>query len=213
LLLPGNLSDNLSLLALAKRSLWELLQQLRAAKVVRARTNVEPEEAPFIGGELMGYIDLLVENQANQSAVIDLKLGGFVPRQEELKTNRQLQLAVYGYLQLHSQKSWPEAAFYILGKQQLLTQSDTFFPKANLARVVVSPFGLAHCWQDFEAVWRWRREQLDAGWIEVTTTGLPAEPDPSQPDPTPPREHWVHEPEDNNEYNDFDALTGWGADQ
>ena len=213
LLLPGNLSDNLSLLALAKRSLWELLQQLRAAKVVRARTNVEPEEAPFIGGELMGYIDLLVENQANQSAVIDLKLGGFVPRQEELKTNRQLQLAVYGYLQHHSQKSWPDAAFYILGKQQLLTQSDTFFPKANLARVEVSPFGLAHCWQDFEAVWRWRRDQLDAGWIEVTTTGLAAEPDTSQPDPTPPREHWVHEPEDNNEYNDFDALTGWGADQ
>ena len=39
LLLPGNLADNLSLLELAKRALWELLQQLRAAKVASARTQ------------------------------------------------------------------------------------------------------------------------------------------------------------------------------
>jgi hypothetical protein len=213
LLLPGNLADNLSLLELAKRSLWELLQQLRAAKVTSARTNLKPDDAPFIGGSIMGYIDLLVTNQAGQDAVVDLKLGGLARRQEELKTNRQLQLAIYGYLQNHRHKVWPEAAFYILGKQQLLTQTDTYFPHGTLPRIGVSPIGLENCWKDFETVWRWRRKQLDEGWIEVTTVDLPAERDSSQPDSTPPGENWQHIPEDNNQYNDFDALTGWRADQ
>jgi hypothetical protein len=213
LLLPGNLADNLSLLELAKRSLWELLQQLRAAKVASARTNLKPEDAPFIGGSIMGYIDLLVTNQLGRDAVVDLKLGGLARRQDELKTNRQLQLAIYGYLHHHSHKTWPEAAFYILGKQQLLAQAGTYFPKANLARIAVPQIGLENCWKDFETVWRWRRKQLDEGWIEVTTVNLAAEPDPSKPDSTPPGENWQHEPEDNNQYNDFDALTGWRVDQ
>jgi len=213
LLLPGNLSDNLSLLGLGKRSLWELLQQLRAAKVSFASTNVKPDDAPFVGGSIMGFIDLLVRNQANQSAVIDLKLGGFSTRQDELKTNRQLQLAIYGYLQQRGQKIWPEAAFYILGRQQLLAQSGVYFPNANRPRDIAPAIGLENCWKDFEAVWRWRREQMDAGWIEITTSELATVPDPSQPDPIPPREHWQHHPEDNNQYNDFDALTGWRDDQ
>jgi len=213
LLLPGNLADKLSLLDLAKRSLWELLQQLRAAKVTTACTNLKPEDAPFIGGNLMGYIDLFVTNQAGQGAVVDLKLGGLDRRQEELKTNRQLQLAIYGYLQHHRHKKWPEAAFYILGKQQLLAQTADYFPNATLARIAVSPVGLEPCWKDFEPVWRWRRKQLDDGWIEVTTTDLPDSPDPALPDSTPPGENWQHDSKDNNQYNDFDALTGWRADQ
>ena len=161
----------------------------------------------------MGYIDLLVTNQSGRDAVVDLKLGGLARRQDELKTNRQLQLAIYGYLQHHKQKTWPEAAFYILGKQHLLTQTGDYFPKATVARITVPQIGLENCWKDFETVWRWRRKQLDEGWIEVTTVDLPAEPDPSHPDSTPPGENWQHEPEDNNQYNDFDALTGWRADQ
>jgi len=212
LLLPGNLSENLSLLDLAKRSLWELLQQLRAARVTVASTNVKPDDALFFGGTLLGYIDLLVTNQAGKSAVIDLKLGGAGRRQEELKTNRQLQLAVYGYLQNTSLKSWPDAAFYILSQQRLLTQSDSFFPKATTQKAVVDKIGLENCWNDFEAVWRWRREQLSAGWIEVTTTPLPEETDASQPTSTAPSEHWQSNPDD-IQYNDFDALTGWRADQ
>ena len=212
LLLPGNLSESLSLLDLAKRALWELLQQLRAAKVTSARTNVGTDEVGFIGGTLFGYIDLLVTNQAGHDAVVDLKLGGGKWRQEELKFNRQLQLAVYGYLQQHSQQSWPEAAYYILGQQRLLTQTDQYFPKATVQKTAVPNIGLENCWKDFEAVWRWRREQLDAGWIENTTTPLPEAADPSQPDSTAPREHWQAEPEA-VQYNDFDALTGWRADQ
>jgi len=212
LLLPGNLSENLSLLDLAKRSLWELLQQLRAAKVTAASTNVKPDDASFFGGTLLGYIDLLVTNEAGNSAVIDLKLGGARRRQEELKTNRQLQLAVYGYLQNASLKSWPEAAFYILSQQRLLTQTDSFFPKANMQKADVDTIGLENCWKDFEDVWRWRREQLNTGWIEVTTTPLPEETDASQPTSTAPSENWQSNPDD-IQYNDFDALTGWRADQ
>ena len=165
----GNLLENLSLLDLAKRSLWEPLQQLRAAKVTTASANVKPADASFFGGTLLGYIDLLVTNQAGKSAVIDLKLGGPRRRQEELKSNRQLQLAVYGCLQNARVKSWPEADFYFLSQQRLLTQTDTFFPKATAQRTDVDKIGLENCWKDFEAIWRWRR----TSW---TRSGLKSPP-------------------------------------
>ncbi len=211
LLLPGNLSESLILLELAKRALWELLHQLRAAKVTSATTNVNPGETAFFGGNLLGYIDLLAINQTGSRAVVDLKLGGTTTREQELKTNRQLQLAVYGYLENASHKSWPAGAFYILGKQRLLAQNADFFPLATVPTLEEGA-GLQACWNDFEAVWRWRRQQLDEGWIEVTTTALPEEPEPEVPDSVPPRDHWLYQTVDIR-YNDFDALVGWRAEQ
>jgi hypothetical protein len=210
LLLPGKVSEAAALQVLAKDALWELLRQLRAASAVRTETNVILPMAPFFGGHIEGLMDLFVETQKGRLAVVDLKFGGRDIREQELRDNRELQLAVYGYLVHHDRGAWPEGAFYILTSRRLMAPSRDYFPHARIVAPQSSPGGLKRCWAGFERVWRWRRQQLDAGWIEVTVEGANKRP-PDAPDSTPPLPQW-QATEEHAKYNDFDGLTGWPAD-
>jgi hypothetical protein len=213
LLLPGQRADALELLELGKLALWELLFQLRKANVVEARANESLPLASFFGGQISGIIDLLVRNQQDHIAVVDLKLGGMDVRERELRENRPLQLAIYGHLlRCQGQKVWPTGAFFLLRRRRLITTAKTFFPEARVEASKFPPGELHQCWADFEQVWRWRREQLDAGWIELTAVGPDVSESPDgAPDSVPPLPHWASN-EDHAKYNDFDALTGWRAD-
>jgi hypothetical protein len=211
LLLPGKVADAAALLASGKMALWELLQQMRAAKVINARSNISLAAAPFHNGQLGGIVDLLVENQSGR-AVVDLKFGGREIREKELRENRALQLTVYGYLLKQQHKTWPAAAFYILTSRRLIAQDNGYFPRARLISPESPPGGLQRCWSDFEQLWRWRRQQLDAAWIEVTVDGTDTADRPADaPSSTPPLPHW-QATEDHAKYNEYDALTGWRAD-
>ena len=133
-------------------------------------------------------------------------------REQELKENRALQLAIYGYLLGQGNKgACPETAYYILQSRVLMAQDRGFFPDAyEIAPAFAG--GPTQCWKDFEAVWSWRRRQVDQGWIEVTVAHTePTSGSPPQPDSTPPVERWMAA-EDADKFNDFDALTGWRAD-
>jgi hypothetical protein len=213
LLLPGKRADALGLLELGRQAIWELLFQLRQAKVVEARANETLQPVSFAGGQISGIIDLLVRNQQDRIAVVDLKFGGRKVREKELQENRPLQLAIYGHvLRGQGQKDWPTSAFFLLRRRRLIATAKTFFPEAKVVTSKFPPGELHQCWTDFEQVWRWRRQQLDEGWIELTTVGLDASESPDEaPDSTPPLPHWASN-EDHARYNDFDALTGWRAD-
>ena len=61
-------------------------------------------------------------------------------------------------------------------------------------------------------MWRRRRQQVDQGWIEVTVTGTePTSESTASGNSTPPVEQWMAA-EDADQFNDFDALTGWRVD-
>jgi hypothetical protein len=213
LLLPGKRADALGLLELGRQAIWELLFQLRQAKVVEARANETLQPVSFVGGQIGGIIDLLVQNQQDRIAVVDLKFGGRKTREKELQENRPLQLAIYGHLlRGQGQKDWPTSAFFLLRRRRLIATAKTFFPEAKVVTSKFPPGELHQCWTDFEQIWRWRRQQLDGGWIELTTVGLDVSESPDEaPDSTPPLPHWASN-EDHARYNDFDALTGWRAD-
>ena len=213
LLLPGKRADALGLLELGRQAIWELLFQLRQAKVVEARANETLQPVTFVGGQISGIIDLLVRNQQDQIAVVDLKFGGREAREKELEENRPLQLAVYGHLlRSQGQKHWPASAFFLLRRRRLIATAKSFFPEAKVVASKFPPGELHQCWTDFEQIWRWRRQQLDGGWIELTTVGLDVSESPDEaPDSTPPLPHWASN-EGHARYNDFDALTGWRAD-
>ena len=212
LLLPGKRADAIALREMGKSALWELLQQLRRADTAEAQANVKLPPAMFVGGQIGGIIDLQVKNRQGRLAVVDLKSGGRDVRAQELKENRALQLAVYGYLLSKGDKgTWPEVAYYILHSRVLMAQNKAFFPDAYEI-TPVSTGGPPQCWKDFETVWRWRRQQVDQGWIEVTVTGTePTSESTASGNSTPPVEQWMAA-EDADQYNDFDALTGWRAD-
>jgi hypothetical protein len=212
LLMPGKRADAVALREMGKAALWQLLQQLRKADVLEALSNVSLPPATFVGGQIGGVIDLQVKNRKGRLAVVDLKSGGRKLREQELKENRALQLAVYGRLLSQGKKgTWPETAYYILQNRVLMTQDKGFFPDAYVVAPIYAG-GPPGCWKDFETAWDWRRQQFDQGWIEVTVAGTePTSRSIVQPESTPPVEQWMA-PEDADKFNDFDALTGWRAE-
>jgi hypothetical protein len=189
LLLPGNRALAESLLEEAKLAIWSLIKHMRAASVAKTAVNFSPDPAPFVGGKLCGYIDLLAEKTGGQRAIIDLKYNGYTKRTDELRKNLQLQLAVYGYL-IACGAVWPESAFFILKKRALLAQNKSFFPSAEIVSSKASSSGLQSCWNEYQAVWKWRRELLDQGWIEFNVEGAEADAS-SPPNSMPPIERWL----------------------
>jgi len=152
-----------------------------------------------------GYIDMLVTNRDGCEALIDLKLGGGKYRAAELKENRHLQLAIYAQLRRTETAHSPEPAYYIFSENRLLAQDNRFFPNAE----VITPAddqGVAGLWTAFETTWRWRREQVDQGLIEVTVAGTESDDDSIAP------EDGLAIAEFNDRFNDYATLTGWPED-
>lgn len=214
LLLPGRRAKQEELLAKAKEAMWHLFDHLRQARVVEARCNVAPTAAPFVGGSMTGFLDLLVKNEAGVWAVVDLKLGGLKRKREELTNNLQLQLAVYAFLHSHAEAGrWPESAYYILNQAELLAQEAGYFPGAQGVPLKAAPGGVSQCWKEFTEVWEWREGLLKRGFIEVNVTGTePTEAGGRMPSSTPTVARWLASNVEQDQ-NDFSALTGWGEGQ
>jgi len=199
-LLPGKLKDRQELAETTDRTIWTLVEHLRSANV--SKVEIEKEvQGSFIGGNLIGSIDMLLTNVKGEEFVLDLKLGGGKYRQKELQENQSLQLALYAYLRKIGNK-WPAQGYYILNDARLLAQDTLFFPNTESCP---PPDGEtdASLWLSFEKAWKWRRSQLDKGLIELTVEGT--EPDES----SIPPEGALSISDFNDRFNDFSALTGW----
>ena len=137
-----------------------------------------------------------------------MKYGGFKQKSQELSDNLHLQLAVYARL-VDQGSPWPEAAFLILGKRALLAQQRNFFPDADIVSSKLSPSGLQACWNEFEELWKWRRDLLDQGWIECAVSGSDrANASGLMPNSTSPIQRWQLE-NYTDPYDDLGVLTGW----
>jgi len=205
LLVPGKQSEAMALLDNAKRALWSLSQQLRAAEVVETGTNVN-FKGEFVGGKLEGYVDLLVKNEKAKVAVVDLKSGRFEEKQRELQSNVQLQLAIYGFLHKQTAGDWPTGTYFILNNGRMLAQNKEFFPQAYSIPAKAGADGLEVCWNEFVEMWRYRRALLDQGWIELTLGATEPQNGDGYPAPSP-FEHWQPN-KTQDRYNDFKGLTG-----
>ena len=201
----GKQSEATALLEAAKRALWALSQQLRAAQIKETGTNVRLK-ADFIGGKLEGYVDLLIKNETSKTAVVDLKSGQLDEKQRELQSNVQLQLAIYGFLHEQTRQEWPSAAYFILNSGRMLAQNKDYFPLAYSVPAKSGSGGLETCWNEFVEMWRYRRALLDQGWIELTLGVTEPQNGDTYP-PSPPFEHW-RPGKDQDKYSDFRALTG-----
>jgi hypothetical protein len=208
LLLLGKQSEATALLDTAKRALWSLAQQLDAARIIEANTNVN-FKADFIGGKLEGFVDLLIKNEQSGVAVVDLKSGRLEEKHKELQSNVHLQLAIYGFLHRQALGEWPAASYFILNSGRMLAQNKDYFPHAYSIPAKSRPSGLERCWNEFVEMWRYRRLLLDQGWIELTLN-VTAPQNGGEYPAAPPFEHW--QPAQNQDrYNDFKALTGMEA--
>jgi hypothetical protein len=203
LFMPGRSADREALRQRVRRALGELHRQLQAAGALR----VEPEkslEADTPLGTLAGNSDLLVSLAGNDQVVIDMKWSGTGWYRDHLKAQSHIQLAIYARMVERNTSNWPAVAYFILRDAQLLPTAQGIFP--GTSPVVVPGSSTALVWEKLETTWRWRREQIEAGHLELVLEDV----DPT-PESAPPPQALTMEPP-NERFNPFVYLAGWGAD-
>ncbi len=201
LLMRGRGGDLESLRARLKRALVELQRQLEAAHV----KVVEPEKelaGKFVGGGLAGIADLLVRREKGEPAIVDMKWSGVTAYRDRLAEGGHLQLALYGELVRQEGGAWPSVAYFILNQPLLMATTSDYFPEA---RAVQSPDAetTAHLWQRFLESWKWRRDQINTGRIEVVLEGV------EETEESIPPEDGLEVETLNPDYNNYLQLAGW----
>ncbi len=157
-------------------------------------------------GELIGSIDLLLKDQSGRDIILDVKWGGGKYREDELRQNIHLQLAVYAWMRKCMTRSaqWPPQAFFIVDDARFLAQDQATFPSATPCPNRDGET-TADLWRRFEVTWNWRRDQLDRGLIEMTIEG--AEPDEDSEAP----EDGMKLEDHADRFNDYLRLDGLGG--
>ncbi|TDJ38984.1 MAG: hypothetical protein E2O54_11740 [Gammaproteobacteria bacterium] len=205
LLEPGRGIDRQQVSATLERALVQLLEHLRAAGIQRVRTEYREEQA-YLDINIRGAIDLLLTDATGQEIVVDAKWGGERYRGEEIEANRHLQLATYAYMRKTATGAnrWPYAAYFIITSGNLLAPDDSVFPDAVVHPQAVDE-DIADLWSRGESTYRWRREQLDAGHIEVNV----AETEPTARSTAP--QDALENDRGPDRFDDFTRLTGWNS--
>lgn len=203
LLLPGRQAECAEFTARMREALPALIAHLQQANVTSIETE-RYEYAPFCGGEIGGYIDLLAKCASGDEIVIDMKWGGRKFQRDSMREGKYLQLATYAFLRRAAGDSRSDAklSYFILRDAQMLSLAHKLFPDAeNVAEAEGENW--ATLWRRFEKTWQWRNEQHSRGLFEVTVANT--EPDE---DSVPPEDGLVIEAA-NDRFNDFSVLTGW----
>jgi hypothetical protein len=205
LLEPGRGIDRQQVCAILERALVQLLEHLRAAGIQSVRTEYQ-EQQTYLDINIRGAIDLLLTDATGQEVVVDAKWGGERYRGREIETNRHLQLATYAYMRKTATGAnrWPYAAYFIITSGNLLAPDDSVFPDAVVHPPAVDE-DLADLWSRGESTYRWRREQLDAGHIEVNVQETQPTARSTAPDDA------LENDRGPDRFDDFTRLTGWNS--
>ncbi len=202
LLLAGRGADRRKLLDRSARGAHILLETVgRGGWTILGFEH--PLTSPFADGELDGRLDVALEGPDGRRAVIDIKWGSRRYRVQELEENTALQLALYGHLLARDGTPWPTGAYLVLDPPSLLSVDGDAFPGA--LRVPTTAGTPSDLWNTVEPTWRWRRAQLDRGWIEMTA-GTRADDDSSPPD-------GCRLTEVECRFNDYASLTGFPLEE
>jgi RecB family exonuclease len=204
LLVPGQTVEKEAFVETSKRAIVALVSNLKGAGI--KTVDVESYgKCNFVGGELAGFIDMLLTDKKKREIVLDVKWRGAKYRTQDLRENTQIQLATYAFIRKNITRAstWPPQAFFIIENAQILAQTKEAFPSAILCSSNNGEM-TKELWSRIEETWKWRRNQMNKGMIEVTIEG--AEPDDSS---VPPDNGLILEDHYNN-FNEFAILTGWG---
>lgn len=205
LLMAGQGAELMRFRHLLQRSLLALRSGLRQIGCGRLQTE-RCLEGMFSGGRLVGFSDLEAERPGNGRLLVDLKWSGQKSHGERLGRNGHLQLALYAELLAQQTGNAPDVLYFIFDTARFLAQEAGIMPDADLF-LSRNGEGTSELWQRFNETWRWRRQQLDHGAVEVVFDDIPATAE-SQPPPGC-MDLEVLDPA----YNEYRTLAGFGADQ
>lgn len=202
---PGKLSEQEEFRETVFQALIKLIAHLRSAKIKSIKMEDRNEER-FFAGKIMGFIDMLLTNDNGEEIVLDLKWGSEPYKTADLEKNLHIQLAIYSYMRKKQTKAklWPDQAYFIIQTGNLLAQNNFSFPNAKVSAPMEGE-SAATLWKQLENSYKWRREQLDKGWIEMTIGGT----EPDDNDSIPP-ENALSIKDTSDHFNDYETLMGWG---
>jgi hypothetical protein len=178
-----------------------LRQQLAHAGISRVAPEMELK-GQFVGGELNGFADLVVQNNGGLRALVDMKWSGARKYPEKLRHNRHLQLAIYAELLRQNDGSWPAVAYYVLDRGRFFAPDNSAFPDAEVA-ASQSGENTAQLWLRFIETWKWRRAQINEGEFELALESIDATHESEPPEDAMSMEYL------SENYNDYLALAGW----
>ena len=99
---------------------------------------------------------------------------------------------------------WPkDVAYFLVRNAELLAQSSAVFTSAKVQQPREN-LSSEDLWQRLCSVWQWRREQLDQGLIELTTSNT------SPDEMSVPPEDTIKLDPSYDEYSNYKILAGRG---
>jgi hypothetical protein len=149
-----------------ERAIGSLLDHLRLAGAIQVQTEVE-FRGTLGAVPLIGKIDLLVTLGDKRTVAVDIKWRGDTYYAGLLRSGEHLQLALYSSLIEQTSGVAPAAlGYFILESGGLYITAADIFPKAQVRR---PPDGVtvSNLLDRARTTWEWRKQQLDAGTIEV----------------------------------------------
>jgi ATP-dependent helicase/nuclease subunit B len=206
LLETGRQAECEQFVSVVQDSLKTLVEHLQQANVIQVEMELQ-QEGSFVGGDLNGSIDILATRKDGTEAIVDIKWGGRSYRRNALLDGSYLQLATYAQLRRNNKgKSSPSLSYFIVSDSHMLNLNHNYFPTAENIVSDEQEDWLPY-WKEFEATWKWRKDQFDKGQIEVTVT------DTEPTDESVPDEDCLAIPDKSDSFNDYEVITGWSSNK
>lgn len=175
MLMYGKEPDRVAFGNQLKAAAWSLINAIKADgwKVLETEMELEgrfpPKEAEQAVA-LRGIADLVLE-KAEERAIVDIKLSGSGRRIEMLKNDDDLQLVLYAHLLSQNSGYWPQTAYFIVDKGQLIARTKDAFGQANAVKPDSEHADTYQAiMEKMEKTWLWRLNQLRQGLIEIRCT-------------------------------------------
>jgi RecB family exonuclease len=203
MMMPGRQTDLERYRIQLRDALIELRADCAKSKIQKVMSEVALSGS-FLGGELTGSADLVMIGADGKKAVVDMKWSGSKKYPKKLAENTHLQLATYAEMMRQNDQVWPHVGYYILDVGRMYALNNDFSLAATVVRLETEE-NTAMLWERFKTSWQWRRDQLDAGLIEVALEEI------EQTDESVPPENGLLPEILNASYNNYSNLAGWEA--
>lgn len=165
LLLYGREPERISFLNRVKHAAWSLMYSLRTNGWQVLATE-QPLEGALDNTALHGRADMVLQ-RGDELAVLDLKWSGIGYREDSIRNEADLQLALYSRLAAQG-NGWAHTAFYIMEKARLLARNNEAFREiAPLAPGSNHAEAHQRIFDRILRTYRWRLNQVQQGAIEV----------------------------------------------
>ncbi|MDZ4681437.1 MAG: PD-(D/E)XK nuclease family protein [Saprospiraceae bacterium] len=168
LLLYGMEPERAGFVRKLKYASWSLVSLIRE-NGWKVLATEKPLEAGFLGIQLNGRADVVLEKDG-QLAVIDLKWRGARYREQSIRNEEDLQLALYAHL-ITNDENRAHTAYFIIENGRMIARNNEGFK--NVPAVVPGSDHVEvheRMMKLMEATYEWRMAQIAQGRIEIRCT-------------------------------------------